>query len=30
MEVLNLWVAQGVQASNLALPILAEELGDSP
>jgi hypothetical protein len=26
MEVLELWVAQGVQACNLGIPILAEEL----
>jgi hypothetical protein len=26
MEVLKLWVAQGVQSLNLGVPILAEEL----
>nr|WP_176352656.1 carboxymuconolactone decarboxylase family protein [Ensifer oleiphilus] len=30
MEVLKLCVAQGVQACNLAVPILAEELADRP
>jgi hypothetical protein len=30
MEVLKLWVVQGVQAFNLGLPILAEELNRKP
>lgn len=30
MEVLKLCVAQGVQACNMAIPILAEELSQKP
>jgi hypothetical protein len=30
MEVLKLCVVQGVQACNLGIPILAEELGARP
>ena len=30
MEVLKLCVVQGVQACNLGVPILAEELGGAP